>query len=77
MEWTDKDRIAVIAFHKCGIERARIFESPKPSNFTRAFVYRTVNLFLDTGGVSDRKRSHQPRVVRTPHVIKAVMSRIN
>ena len=33
MEWTDKEtRIAVIAFHKCGIERAYIFELLKPLN---------------------------------------------
>ena len=32
---------------------------------------------MDTGGVSDRKRSGRPRVVRTPQVINAVRSRIN
>ena len=43
MEWTDKqNRIAVIALHKCGIERAGIFELLKPLNITRVFVYRTV-----------------------------------
>ena len=42
------------------------------------FVYRTVKkLFLDTGEVSDHKRSGQPRVVHTPQVINAVRSRIN
>ena len=29
----------------------------KPLNITRVFVYRTGKLFLDRGGVSDRKRS--------------------
>ena len=75
MEWTDKgNRIAVIALHKCGIERARIFELPESLNI---FVYRTVNLFLDTGRISNRKRSGRPRMVRTPQVIAAVRSRIN
>ena len=33
MDWADKEnRIAVIALHKCGIERARIFELLKPLN---------------------------------------------
>lgn len=77
MEWTDKEnRVAVVALHKCGIERARIFELLKPLNITRVFAYRTVKLFLDTGGVSDRKRSGRPRVSRTPQVINAVRSRI-
>ena len=33
MEWRDKENhIAVIAFHKCEIERAHIFELLKPLN---------------------------------------------
>ena len=46
-------------------------------NITRVFLYCTVKLFLDMGGVSDRKRSGQPCVVSTPQVINAVRSRIN
>ena len=60
MELTDKEnRGAVIALHKCGVERAHIFELLKPLNITRIFVYRTLKLFLVTGGVglSDRRRS--------------------
>ena len=49
MEWIGKDnRIAIIDFHKCGIERARIFELAKSLNITLVFVYRTVKLFLKT-----------------------------
>ena len=48
----DKENcIVVIALHKSGIERARIFELLKLLNNTRVFMYRTVKLFLDTGGV--------------------------
>ena len=73
MEWTDKDNcIAIIPLHKCGIERAHIFEFLKPLNITRVFVFRTVELFLDRGGVSDHKRSRQHRMVRTPKVINAI-----
>jgi hypothetical protein len=43
----------------------------------RVFVYCTFKLFLDTGGLSDRKRCGQPHVVRKPQVIKTVRSRIN
>ena len=53
MEWTDKDN----NIHKCRIERARVFKSLKPFNITGAFVCHTVKLFLDTGGVSDRKKT--------------------
>ena len=71
VEWTDKENcIAVVALHKCGIERALIFELLKPLNITRVFVYHTVKLFLDMGGVSDRKRSGKPCVVHMPQVIK-------
>ena len=41
-----ENRIAVIALHKCRIERTH-----------NVFVYHTVKLFLDTGGISDRIRS--------------------
>jgi hypothetical protein len=70
MEWTDKEnRIAGIVLHKCEMERASTFELLKLLNITRVFVYRTVKLFLDTGRVSDRKRSRRPRVVCTPQTV--------
>ena len=50
-----ENRVAVITFRKCGIERARIFELLKPLNITRVFVYRTVKLLLDTGGEETAK----------------------
>ena len=68
---------AVIALHKCGIERAHIFELLKPLNIMRVFVYRTVKLFLDTGEVRDRKRSGRFCVVHLLEVINAVKPRIN
>ena len=56
IEWNDKENhVAVIALQNCGIERAHIFELPKPLNIMRVFVYRTVKLFLDAGGVRDHK----------------------
>jgi hypothetical protein len=40
MEWTDKENcIAVTALHKCGIERARIFELLKPLNIMRFWIW--------------------------------------
>ena len=75
MEWRNKENR--IALHKCEIVRARIFELLKPLNITRVFVYLTVKLFFDAGGVSGRKRYGRPRVVHTPQVIYAVTSRIN
>ena len=35
-----ENRIAAIALHKCGIERARIFGLLKPLHIARVFVYR-------------------------------------
>ena len=73
MELIDKEnRVAVIALHKCGIERTRIFELLKPLNITSVFVHRTVKLFMYTGGVSVRKSSDRLRVVRTLQAIDAV-----
>ena len=40
----------------------------KPLNIMHVFVYLIVKLFLDTGGVSDHKRSGQPCMVHTAHV---------
>ena len=78
MEWTDKENYtAVLDLHKCGVERAYIFELLKLLDITHVFVYHTVKLFLDTGGVSDHKRSSWPCVVHTPQVSNAVRSRIN
>ena len=76
IEWTDKkNRIAVIALHKCGIERACIFELLKQLNITRVFMYHIVKLFLEMEGVivKDPGRS---RVICTPQIINAVRSRI-
>lgn len=77
MEWSNKEnRIAIIALHKCKVERARIFDLLKPLKIKRDFVYRTVKLFEDTGGVNDRNKSGRPRTARTPQAIGAVRSRI-
>jgi hypothetical protein len=72
-----ENRVAVIVLHKCGIERARIFELLKPLTIMRVFVYRTVKLFLDTGGLNDRKRFGWPRMVHMLQVINVVRPRIN
>ena len=56
MERTDKEKhFTVIALQKYRIERARIFQLLKLLNITRVFVYHIVKLFMDMGGVSERK----------------------
>ena len=70
MEWNDKEN-RIAALSKCRIERVCIFELLKSLNIMRVFVYCTVTLFLDTGGVSDYKRSSRPYVVHAPQVINA------
>lgn len=77
MEWGDiENRVVVVGLHKCNMEKGEIFRILRPLGITRNFVYRTVKLFEDTGGVRDRQRSGRPRTVRTPSAIKAVQSRI-
>jgi hypothetical protein len=56
MECIDKEnRIAVIALHKCRIQRICIFQLLNPLNNVHVFVYRTGKLFLDTGRLSGHK----------------------
>lgn len=77
MEWGDiENRVVVIGLHKCKMQKGEIFRTLQPLGITRCFVYRTIKLFEDTGGVRDRQRSGRPRTVRTPEAIKAVQARI-
>ena len=78
MEWADiENSIAVIALHKCKIERACIYELLKLLSIMHVFVDYTVKLLLDRGGVSDHKRSGRPHVVHMPQVMKTLRSGIN
>lgn len=78
MEWSTKEnRIAVIALHKCGMEKKKIFNTLKPLKINLRFVYRAIKLFEDTGDINDHERSGRPRIVRTPRAIAAVRSRLN
>lgn len=78
MEWSTKEnRIAVIALHKCGMEKKKIFNTLKPLKINLRFVYRAIKLFEDTGDINDHERSGRPRIVRTPRAIAAVHSRLN
>ena len=71
MECTYKENhITVIALHKHG-------KVTKTVKYYVCFVYYTVKLLLNMGGVSDCKRSGHPRMVRTPQISNAVRSRIN
>ena len=48
----------------------------RPFGATRNFVYRTVKLFEDTGGIIDHAKSGRPQVVSIPQAIRAVKARI-
>lgn len=77
MEWGSiENRVVIIGLQKCGYEKGEIFRMLRPLKITRNFVYRTVKLFEDTGGIVDRPKSGRPRTVRTPQAIKAVENRI-
>lgn len=77
MEWGSiENRVVIIGLLKCGKERGEIFRILRPLKVTRCFVYRTVDLFEETGGIIDRPKSGRPRSVRTPAAVKAVKMRI-
>lgn len=77
MDWGDKEnRIAVIALHKVGMQPSDIFKTLHTLGISRMFVYRAIERFNDTSGVSDRERSGRPRTTRTPQAVKAVRERI-
>lgn len=77
MDWgSNENRIVVIGLKQCGMERGDIFRMLQPLGVTRIFLYRTVKLFEDTGGIIDRPKSGRPRVVRAPAAIRNVKERI-
>ena len=46
MEWGfNENRVAVIAFHKCGRPDSQIFEVLKPLKISRNFVYREIKRY--------------------------------
>lgn len=77
MEWGDKEnRIAVIALHKCGMEKRKILTTLMKLKISRSFVFRTIKRFEETSGIADRQRSGRPRTSRSVRVVKAVQARI-
>ena len=48
MEWGfNENRVAVIAFHKCGRPDSQIFEVLKPLKISRNFVYRAIKHYKE------------------------------
>ena len=79
MEWT-KNRIAAIALHKCGIERARTFDLLKPDtyiqmknkNLVSCQSWKSLNSFLVMQSYEDKDLSFDC----LPHFFISVQKRI-
>ena len=78
MNLTTKEcqRAAVLQLYLSGHRLCDIFKALEKSGMKRRTVYDIVHRYLDTGSVSDRKRSGRPRTVRTPAMLKALTARI-
>lgn len=77
MEWGDyENRVAVLALHKVGKSASEIFTTLKKLKISRMFVYRTINRFIETGTVEDRRRQGRPRNIRDKQMVQSVAARI-
>jgi transposase len=78
MEWSfKKNRVAVIALHKCGKSDTQISKPLKPLKMSRNFVYRAIKRYKELWGVEDRARSGCLKSVRAEAAIKTVRERIH
>ena len=77
MEWGfKKNRVAVIALHKCGKSDSQIFKLLKPLKISRNFVYRAIKRCKELRGFEDRARSGRLKSLRAEAAIKTVEERI-
>lgn len=69
-------RNIIIKKYLAGSTGAQIFKALKNTEISRAFVYKVITRYKETGTNADRQRSGRPRSVRTPQAIKVVRERI-
>jgi len=73
MEWDfEKNRVAVIALHKCGKSDSLIFKLLEPLKISRNFVYRAIKRYKELWGVEDRAWSGSLKSERAEAAIKTV-----
>jgi len=77
MEWSFKEnRVAVIAFHKCGRSDSQILKFLKPLKISRNFIYRAIKRYKEFWGFEDRARSGSLKSVRAEAALITVGERI-
>lgn len=76
MERLQERRGAVIALHRSGKSTGAILNLLSSEGASRRFINRTINRYVETGGIRDRPRSGRPRSKRTPKLKKAVRMRL-
>ena len=69
-------REIVIKKYKESLTGAEIFKHLQNTGISRAFVYKAIKRFNETGTNKDRKRTGRLRSVRTPKAVKVVRKRI-
>ena len=58
MEWCFREnRLAVMAFHKCGKSDSQIFKLLKSLKISRNFFYLAIKRYKELWGIEDRARS--------------------
>ena len=69
-------RAVVIAFFQQGKDHNEIYNLLDKKNYSRQFIKYTINRYLETGTINDRKRTGRPRTVRTKKVIEKLKSAV-
>ena len=67
-------RAVVMAFFQQGKSHNKIYNLLDKKEYSRQFIKYTINRYLETGSINDRKRTGKPRTVRTKKMIEKVMS---
>ena len=67
-------RAVVIAFFQQGKKHNEIYNLLDKKKYFRQFIKYTINRYLETGSINDRKRTGKPRTVRTNKMIEKVRS---
>jgi transposase len=77
LEWGfKKNRVAVIALHKCGKSDSQILKLLKPLKISRNFIYRAIKGYEKFWGFEDRARSGRLKSVKAEAALKTIWERI-
>ena len=72
----EQKRSTIVELSQYGHSQSEILRILKLPSTQRKFVYRTIQRYKETGGVTDRARSGRPTSITTPRLRKVVNLRI-